>query len=73
MRDWMDLEVTESMLIKAFIVGPFIAYDKLIKAKWMGEFVDAYANNIKQLAGLVGLVRRSEKIVKLAFIHGFLD
>ena len=34
-RDWMDYEVIESMLIKAFLEGPFTAYGKLRKAKWI--------------------------------------
>ena len=47
------------------------AYGKLIKTKWICESIDAYANNIKWLGGFVG--RSAGKIVKLAFVHGFLD
>ena len=73
-RDWMDHKVIGSMLIKAFTNGPFVAYGKLIKAKKMGKFIDAYANHIRLLVGLVGFMGRSvEKIVKLAFVHGFPD
>ena len=39
----------------------------------MGESIDAYANNIWRLAMWMEFIGRSaEKIVKLAFVHGFL-
>ena len=70
----MDHKVTESMLVKAFTDKPFIAYGKLIKAKWTDESVDTYTNNISWLAGLAEFIGRSmKKIVKLAFVHGFPD
>ena len=70
--DRKDHEIIESKLVKAFTEGAFIAYGKLTKVKWPGESVDAYANNIRRLAGLAGFVGvGAENVVRLAFVHGF--
>lgn len=42
-----DAEMIESMLLKAFMDGPFVAYGKLIKSKWTGESIDVHAKNIR--------------------------
>ena len=61
-------------LIEAFSDSAFVAYTKLTGAKWTGEAVDIYVNELRRLAGLAGFTGAScETIVKLAFVTGFPD
>ena len=61
-------------LIEAFSDSAFVAYTKLTSAKWTGEAVDIYVNELRRLAGLAGFTGAScETIVKLAFVTGFPD
>ena len=61
-------------LKEAFTEGPFEAYKKLKKIKWIGELVDINANDIKRLAGLARYMGRGlDETTKLAFVIGFLD
>ena len=61
-------------LIEAFSDSAFVAYNKLTSAKWTGEAVDIYVNELRRLAGLAGFTGAScETIVKLAFVTGFPD
>ena len=62
----------ESRLKEAFTDGEFTAYGKLGRAKWAGEQVDVFANEIRRLASLSGFDGVGlERTVKLNFVNGF--
>lgn len=51
-----------------------MAYDRLEKAKWMGEQVDVFANEIRRLVRLAGYRDTVlEQTMKLAFVIGCPD
>ena len=72
--DQKDASKIKEKLIEAFSDSVFMAYTKLTGAKWTGEAVDIYVNELRRLAGLAGFTGTScEPIVKLAFVTGFPD
>ena len=73
-EDQKDASKIKDKLIEAFSDSAFVAYNKLTSAKWTGEAVDIYVNELRRLAGLAGFTGAScETIVKLAFVTGFPD
>ena len=72
--DQKNASKIKDKLIEAFSDSVFVAYTKLTSAKWTGEAVDIYVNELRRLAGLAGFTGTSgEPIVKLAFVTGFPD
>ena len=61
-------------LMRAYNDIEFVAYSKLRTAKWTGEPVDVFVNNIRKLARGCGLKGDGlEQVVKLAFVTEFPD
>ena len=72
--DKRSAEKIEERLKEVYTDGPFVAFAKLSNLKWKGEAVDAYANELRRLAGLAGFQGDSlEQIVRLSFVNGFPD
>lgn len=52
--DQASAEKIKNRLKEAFTEGMFRAYGRLSCVRWTGEQVDAFANEIRRLAGLAG-------------------
>ena len=71
-EDQKDISLIEARLKKAFTDGAFTPYRKLTMVRWAGEWINVYANQIRQLARLPGFKGAGvERFMKLAFITGF--
>ena len=67
-----DAEVIKRKLLDAFSDSRFVAYSKLKTARWTGEPVDVFANDIRRMARESGLTGSGlEEVVKLSFVTGF--
>ena len=49
--DQKQIEQIEARLKEAFTDDAFAAYRKVTMIRWAGEYVDVYANKIRQLVG----------------------
>lgn len=52
--DQEDADKIEAKLREVYADSPFSAHRKLTTLRWTGEPVDAFANEIRRLAGLAG-------------------
>ena len=69
-----DYSQLSQALLRAYSDSQFVAYAKVTGAKWSGEPVDVFANEIRKHAKGAGLSGPGlDQIVKLAFIMGFPD
>ena len=69
-----DIKLITKRLREAFSDNQFMAYGRLREARWTGESVDVFANELRRLARLCGLTGEGlEQIVKLGFVTGFPD
>ena len=67
-----DEEIIKRKLVEAFSDSRFVAFEKLKVARWTGEPVDVFANEIRRMARASGFVDEGlEEIVKLTFVTGF--
>lgn len=72
--DQEDADKIEAKLKEVYADSPFSAHRKLTTLRWTGEPVDAFANEIRRLAGLAGFSNEGlERTVKLTFVNGFPD
>ena len=73
-RNKGELAHIKSNLIRAFSDNQFVGFAKLRGAKWNGEPVDVFANELRRLSKICGFTGEGlEQIVKLAFVGGFPD
>ena len=69
-----DASLIQQELLKAFTDNEFVAFSKLKAARWAGEPVDVYANELRRLVRGCGFTGDgAEQMTKLAFITGFPD
>ena len=69
-----DASLIQKELLKAFTDNEFVAFSKLKAARWAGEPVDVYANELRRLVRGCGFKDDgAEQMTKLAFITGFPD
>lgn len=67
-----DFEMIKRRLKEAFTDNEFMSYCKLREARWTGEPVDVFANDLRRLARTCGFEGAGlEKVVTLAFVTGF--
>ena len=64
-----DYGLLSKELLRAYSDSEVVSFSKLKAARWTGEPVEVYANNIRKLARGSGLKGEGlEQVVKLAFI-----
>ena len=69
-----DYSALSRELIRAYSDSQSVSFCKLKAAKWTGEPVEVFANNLRRMARGCGLEKEGlEQVVKLAFITGFPD
>ena len=70
----LNVQSIEEKLKTAFADGPFEAYARLMKKRWIGETVDVYMTELRRLAGLAGFTGDGlETCVRLSFVNGMPD
>lgn len=67
-EDLKSPEKIKQRLKEAFGEDPFVAYQKLVNARWDGEPIDVYATELGRLARSAGI--EGETILKRAFVVG---
>ncbi|GFO06854.1 Gag-pro-pol polyprotein [Plakobranchus ocellatus] len=73
-HDKSEVDAIKKALVRAFSDSTFEAFSKLKAARWTGEPVDVFANDIRRMARESGLRGDGlEGVVKLAFVTGFPD
>jgi len=66
--DQEDVEKIENVLINAFSIDVFEAYDEFRTRSWHNEAVDVYLADLMRLADLAKI--QGEAIIKMAFVVG---
>ncbi|GFN80841.1 Pol polyprotein [Plakobranchus ocellatus] len=73
-HDKSEVDAIKKALVWAFSDSTFEAFSKLKVARWTGEPVDVFANDIRRMARESRLRGDGlEEVVKLAFVTGFPD
>ena len=73
-KDRGDAGKIEKRLQKAFADSQVVSYSKFVAARWTGESVDVYANELEKLSRLAGLTGELvAHLVKMQFVIGFPD
>lgn len=71
-REQGDFDMIKRRLKEAFTDNEFMSYCKIREARWTGEPVDVFANDLRRLARTCGFEGDGlDKMVRLAFVTGF--